>query len=160
FRDLAQSTIQGFISFGDPELQRKGEAAFLELAGWVRAMAAERRAAPREDLLSDLLGAQAGDEAAITADEIVTLVSGLIVAGSETTAMGGLVSIITLLMHPEACEHLRQHRELLPQSINEIVRHGFGGPGALPRFAVRDFELRGRRIKKGQMLMLSFGGAN
>src|SRR5262249_20307768 len=35
FRELAQSTIQGFIGFGDPELQLKGQAAFLELADWV-----------------------------------------------------------------------------------------------------------------------------
>ena len=41
-----------------------------------------------------------------------------------------------------------------------LGRFGFGGPGALPRYAVRDFELRGRHIRKGQMLMLSFGGAN
>jgi cytochrome P450 len=160
FRELAQLTIQGFIGFGDPELQRKGEAAFLELADWVRAMATERRTTPRDDLLSDLLRAQAGDEAPITDDEIVTLVAGLIGAGSETTAMGGLVAILTLLQHPDACARLRTHRELLPQALNEIVRFGFGGPGALPRFAVRDFELRGRRIRKGQMLMLSFGGAN
>jgi cytochrome P450 len=40
------------------------------------------------------------------------------------------------------------------------MRFAFGGPAGLPRFAVRDFELRGKQIKKGQMLMLSFGGAN
>jgi len=28
------------------------------------------------------------------------------------------------------------------------------------RYAVRDFELRGRQIRKGQMLMLALGGAN
>jgi cytochrome P450 len=44
--------------------------------------------------------------------------------------------------------------------VNEIMRFAFGGPAGLPRFAVRDFELRGRQIRKGQMLMLSFGGAN
>jgi cytochrome P450 len=160
FRELAQTTIQGFISFGDGELQRKGEAAFLELSDWVRAMVQERRSAPRDDLLSDLLQAQSAGDAPITEDEIVMLVAGLIGAGSETTAMGGLVAIITLLQHPGAWAGLRAARERLPKALNEIVRFGFGGPGALPRFAVRDFELRGRHIRKGQMLMLSFGGAN
>jgi cytochrome P450 len=28
------------------------------------------------------------------------------------------------------------------------------------RFALRDFELRGKQIRKGQMIMLSIGGAN
>jgi cytochrome P450 len=160
FRELAQMTIQSFIAFGDPELQQKGEAAFLELATWVRAMAAERRAAPRDDLLSDLLEARTGSDAPMTDDEIIMLITGLLGAGSETTAMGGLISIITLLEHADVLERLRRDRSLLPKALNEIIRHGFGGPGALPRFAVRDFELRGRRIAKGQMLMLSFGGAN
>src|SRR5206468_2320910 len=51
FRELAQVIIQAFIAFFDPDLQRRGEAAFLELAEWVRAMAKERRAEPRDDLL-------------------------------------------------------------------------------------------------------------
>jgi cytochrome P450 len=160
FRELAQTTIQGFLAFGDAELQRKGEAAFLELSAWVRAMVAERRRAPRDDLLSDLLQAQSAGDTPVTDDEIVILVAGLIGAGSETTALGGLVAIITLLQHPDAFARLRYDRALLPKALNEIVRFGFGGPGALPRYAVRDFELRGKQIRKGQMLMLSFGGAN
>jgi cytochrome P450 len=157
---LAQTTIQGFLNIGDADLQRKGEAAFLELSEWVRSMADDRRAGPRNDLLSDLLHAQSAGDAPITDDEIVSLVSGLIGAGSETTALGGFASLVTLLLHPDASERLRADRTLLPKALNEILRFGLGGPGALPRYAVRDFELRGRRIRKGQILMLSFGGAN
>ena len=160
FRELAQATIQSFLSFGDDELQRRGDSAFIELSDWVRIMVGERRETPRDDLLSDLLQAQSAGDTPITDDEIVMLVAGLIGAGSETTAMGGLVSIITLLQHPQAWERLRTDRGLLPKAMSEILRVGFGGPGALPRYAVRDFELRGKQIRKGQMLMLSFGGAN
>ena len=160
FRELAQATVQGFVGFADAALQRKAESAFLELSDWVRAMAQQRRVAPRDDLLSDLLQARGGDDAPITDEEIVILITGLIGAGSETTTMGGLVAIITLLQHVDAHERLRADRTLLPRALNEILRFGFGGPGALPRYAVRNFELRGRRIHKGQMLMLSFGGAN
>ena len=45
-------------------------------------------------------------------------------------------------------------------SAQVILRFGFGGPGGLPRYAVRDFELRGKKIRKGQMMLLSFGGAS
>ena len=44
--------------------------------------------------------------------------------------------------------------------MSEILRFAFGGGGGLPRYAVRDFELRGRQIRKGQMLLLSFTGAH
>lgn len=73
---------------------------------------------------------------------------------------GGLVLIRSLLEHPEQLERVRDDRSLVPSAIAEIMRFAFGGPAGMPRFAVRDFELRGKAIRKGQMLMLALGGAN
>jgi cytochrome P450 enzyme len=159
FRELAQATIRGFFAFSDPAAKEAGNAAFLELAEWVRKMADERRHSPKDDLITDLVRARdRGD--AMSDDEIVNLITGLIGAGSETTAIGGFVSILTMLEHPEAAARLRRERGLIPSAVNEILRYAFGGQGGLPRYAVRDFELRGKQIKKGQMLMLSFSGAH
>ncbi len=159
FQELAQTTIQGFFTFATDEVKDAADAAFEELALWVREMVKERRDALREDLVSDLIRAQDRDDR-MRDEEIITLITGLIGAGSETTALGGLVSITTLLDHPETMERLRADRSAIPNAINEILRFGFGGAGGLPRYAIRDFELRGQSIRKGQMLMLSFGGAN
>ena len=159
FRELAQASIRGFFQFVDPDLKKKAEDAFLELSTWVREMAKERRDAPREDMISDLVQVADLDDQLRT-DEIVMLVTGLISAGSETTSIGGLIALRTLFDHPDALARLRAERDLIPSAINEILRFGFGGPGGLPRYALRDFELRGQQIRKGQMLMLSFGGAN
>jgi cytochrome P450 enzyme len=159
FRELAQATIRGFFAFSDPEAKKAGDAAFVELAEWVRKMADERRHSPKEDLITDLVRARDRGEA-MSDDEIVNLIAGLIGAGSETTAIGGFVSILTMLEHPADAERLRRERTLIPSAVNEILRYAFGGQGGLPRYAVRDFELRGKQIKKGQMLMLSFSGAH
>lgn len=159
FRQLAQETIRGFFSFADPEAKQRGADAFLEIADWVREVAAERRKKPREDMITDLVRATDRGEA-MSDDEIVILVAGLIGAGSETTAIGGAVAIRTLLDHPEVTERLRRDRGLIPGAVNEILRYGFGGGAGLPRYAVRDFELRGKKIRKGQMLLLSFTGAH
>ena len=156
FRELAQATIRGFFSFSDEATSRLGDDAFVEIADWVRAMAKERRDSLGEDMISDLIRAQdRGDR--LTDDEIVMTITGLIGAGSETTAIGGMVAAMTLLDHPEQMEQAaRASRALIPNAVSEILRFGFGGPGGLPRYAVRDFELRGKTIRKGQMLMLSF----
>jgi cytochrome P450 len=159
FRELAQTTIRGFFSIGAPELQKAAEAAFLEIAERVRALAAERRREPREDLVSDLVAAVDRGER-LSDDEIVMLIVALIGAGSETTAIGGAISVVTLLEHPEALARLRADRTRIPQAVNEILRYAFGGPGGLPRYALRDFELRGKTIRKGQMILLSFTGAH
>jgi cytochrome P450 len=159
FRELAQGLIRGFFPFAPPEALALAESSLQEMAAWVRQMAAERRRTLGEDLISDLLRTQERDET-LTDDEIVMLISVLIGAGSETTNLGGLVMIQTLLGHPEQLKRVRDDRSLVPKAVNEIMRFAFGGPAGLPRFALRDFELRGQKIRKGQMLMLSFGGAN
>jgi cytochrome P450 len=159
FRELAQMTIRGFFSFSDEATKKAGDDAFAEIAAWVRQLATERRDSLGEDMISDLIRAQdRGDR--LSDDQIVMTITGLIGAGSETTAMGGMIAAMTLLDHPEQMEKLRRDRSLVPNAISEILRFGFGGPGGLPRYAVRDFELRGKTIRKGQMMMLSFGGAS
>jgi cytochrome P450 len=159
FRELAQEMIRGFFPFAPPEAIARAEQALQEMAPWVRGMVAERRADLGEDLISDLLRTQGEDER-LTDDEIVMLVSVLIGAGSETTNLGGMVLIQTLLEHPEQLQRVREDRALIPKAVNEIMRFAFGGPAGMPRYAVRDFTLRGKRIRKGQMLLLAMGGAN
>jgi cytochrome P450 len=159
FRELAQQLIRGFFPFAPPEAVAAGEAALQEMAPWVRALVAERRDDLGEDLISDLLRAeQRGD--LVDEDDIVVLASILIGAGSETTNLGGQVLIRTLLEHPEALARVRADRSLVPAAVNEIMRFAFGGPAGMQRFAVRDFTLRGKQIRRGQMLMLALGGAN
>jgi cytochrome P450 len=155
FRELAQELIRGFFPFAPPEAAERAEAALREIAPWVRAMVQERRREPREDLVSDLLRSEA-----VSDDEIVMMISVLIGAGSETTNLGGLVMIQTLLQHPEQLERVRDDRSLVPKAVTEIMRFAFGGPAGMMRYAVRDFTLRGKHIRKGQMLMLALGGAN
>jgi cytochrome P450 len=159
FRELAQATIRGFFTFGDPEARERAGAAFAELAAWVRQVANDRRRAPREDMITDLVRARdRGD--AMSDDEIVILVAALLGAGSETTAIAGLISMITLLELPDVRKRLRGNRALVPNAVTEILRYAFGGGFGLPRYAVRDFELRGKQIRKGQLLLLSFAGAH
>jgi len=157
FRQIAQDTIRGLFAFSDED-RRAGEAAFLEIADWVRAMAKQRRASLGEDMISDLARAQdRGDR--LSDDEIAMTVTALIGAGSETTAVGGMVTAIALLEHPDQADRLRADPSLVPNAVTEILRYGFGHAGGLPRYALRDFSLRGKQIRKGQMIMLSFSGA-
>jgi cytochrome P450 len=161
FRELAQGLIRGFIPFSSPEVMAMAEKCLGEMAEWVRRMAAARRHDLGEDLISDLLRAQAADDS-LDDDEIVMLISLMIGAGSETTSFGTMSMLQTLLEHPDALDRLRRDRSLIPQAIGELMRFAAGGgaAGGLLRWAGRDFELRGRQLRRGQMLLLSFSAAN
>ena len=159
FRQLAQDVIAGFLPFNPPEAQAAGESAFEELYGWVEKTAIARREVPAEDMISDLVQVMDEDDR-LDDREVIMLVAGLVSAGSETTAIGGMILGMSLLKHPEVMERVRRDRSLIPRTVNEMIRLEFGGPAGVPRYALCDFELRGKPIAKGEMLMLGFGGAN
>jgi cytochrome P450 len=174
FCKIAQAVVQGFLPFTSEEIQIEAERGFREFSVWIRAMIAERRAHPEEDLVSDLIRAQDAEDALpkselskdelsrdkLSEDDIVLLLASLIGAGSEATALVSTSVVRTLLNKPDILARLRNDRPRIRRSIDEILRYSFSQPAGTMRFAVRDFELRGKQIRKGQMLMLSGGGAN
>jgi cytochrome P450 len=64
-----------------------------------------------------------------------------------------------LLQHPDQLDLLRSDRRLLPNAIEELLRYD-SGLVAMARYVLEDFELRGRALKKGQLVILSLTGAN
>ncbi len=158
FRQLARDALSGISPLLDEEGKKIAENGILGLCNWIRELAEERSKNPQEDLISDLLREQEeGGPASV--EEIILCISGLVAAGTETTSLGSTMALRTLFRHPEQMEELRGDRSLLPNAVRELLRYDFGAAG-LPRYALCDFELRGRKIKKGQLLMLSFLGSH
>lgn len=113
----------------------------------------ERRANPTDDLLSSLIHAQEEGHR-LDATELLSLVGGLITAGSETTVHLLAFAVLELLRHPDVLARVRSDHSLLPGVIEEVLRHdNFGKTGAIPRFALEDVEIRGKVIPKGDMVM-------
>lgn len=158
WRQLGRDAVRGVSPFLTPEERRNSEQAMVELCEYVRDLAAERRKAPKEDLVSDLVTSHDQDDS-MTNDEIMLMVAGLVAAGTETATIGGTRGIRTLMRHPKEMERLRKNPSLMPNAVNELLRYDFGSLG-LPRYAERDFELRGKKIRKGEVLLLSFLGAH
>lgn len=160
FRGLAQEMMQRYTFFADGEQIRRGNAAIEELGEWVFKLADQRREDPSDDLLSDLILGNTGENA-LTNHEIVVLVAGLVAAGSETTTLGGSQVLRHLLTHPAEMEKLRADPGLVRNAVREALRFDFGSLAAVNmRFAKEDIALRGKTIRKGDMVMLSPASAN
>jgi cholest-4-en-3-one 26-monooxygenase len=72
------------IGYDDPEYDGDGQAATADLVGYAMSMAQERRACPRDDIVTKLVHAQVeGGE--LSVDEFGFFVILLAVAGNETT---------------------------------------------------------------------------
>jgi len=113
----------------------------------------ERRASPTDDLLSSLIHAQEEGHR-LSAKELLSLVAGLITAGSETTVHLLGFAVLELMRHPDVLARVRADLSLLPATVEEVLRHdNFGKTGAIPRFALEDVEIRGTVIPQGAMVM-------
>jgi cytochrome P450 len=136
----------------------RGRAASQALAEYFTPILADRRKAPREDLISGLAQAEIDGEK-LSDEEIFSFLRLLLPAGVETTyrSLGNM--LFGLLSEPEQLEAVRTDRSLLPQAIEEAVRWE---PPLLTitRVASRDTELAGVAIPAGSSVMPMLGAAN
>lgn len=113
----------------------------------------DRRAHPRDDLLSSLIHAQEEDDR-LSSAELLALVGLLVTAGSETTVHLVAFAVLELLRNPEVLARVQGDLGLLPGVIEEVLRHDSFMAMGVPRYALEDVEIRGHAIAKGDMLML------
>lgn len=158
FRELARKTVRGVNPILSDEKRRRTDQASREMYTYVRALTFERLMEPREDLISDLLQVSAGGSGDIV-EEVVGIIAGLVVTGTEATVLAATRALYALLRHPDQLALLRADRSLLPDAVEELLRFD-AGLTEMPRYALEDFELHGAKIRKGQLLVLSMAGAH
>jgi cytochrome P450 len=136
----------------------RGIAASIALKEYLAAVLEERRAYPRDDLVSDLAVAELDGER-LDDEEIFSFLRLLLPAGVETTFRSSGNFIYALLAHPDQLDALRLDRSLMPQAIEEALRWE---PPLLitSRVVTRDTEVRGTPIPAGANVTVMLGAAN
>jgi len=131
----------------DPDLRR-----------YVLGIIDQRRMAPGDDLLSQLIEVHDGEDRLAT-EELVALVRMLILAGTDTTAnlIGSMLHY--LLSDRSRWERLRIDLTLIPNVIEETLRCD---PPLywLPRMTATDVEVAGTTIPAGTLVCNAVGHAN
>ncbi|MEE8581352.1 MAG: cytochrome P450 [Myxococcota bacterium] len=161
-RDLFRSWSADLVRLLDP-LQGSGGVAPMrranrELFSYFRPLLAERRANPRDDLLSAMISAEQ-DGQSLSELDLLALLGLLLVAGHETTANLIGNAVVALLRHPGEHKRLHDDPELISSAVDEFLR--FDGPIQMSDRAVReDCEVGGKRIRKGQLVGVILSAAN
>jgi len=149
------------VSAGALPLRQAAEemqTALLELQDYYRAMIAQRRQSPRDDLMSLLVAAEAeGDR--LTEAELLSTAENLLAAGHETTTNLISNTVLTLLHHPEQWQRLVKHPAGIPQAVEEVLR--YESPlQRQTRIVKQDMTFDGQPMRQGQIVFLMIGAAN
>jgi cytochrome P450 len=133
-------------------------AAWEKLDAYIDGMVANRRQTLTDDLVSELIRAE-DDGDHLSADELRMLVSGLLLAGTDTTRNQVAASVHVLCDHPDQWALLARHPELATNAVEETMRHS-PIAGAALRTALEDVELAGVMIPAGTLVIANTAAAN
>ena len=158
FRGWASQLVQLL----DPFQGRGGAAPLIaatnDIFAYFRPLLAERRAHPRDDLLSAMIAAEQ-DGQKLGELDLLARSSLILVAGHETTSNLIGNAVLLMLRFPDERKRLQDDMSLLPSAVDECLR--FESPIQLTdRAVVRDRELAGQPLRRNQMVAVVLAAAN
>jgi cytochrome P450 len=142
----------------DPERWQSGVEGIEGLIGYVEPHVMQRKANPQNDYISALLQAEwKGDR--LTDKEVIVHCANLLFAGHETTTNLLANGLQLLLSNRDQWDRLCKDATLIPSAVEEIVRLE-GAIKSMLRYALEDVELKGKSIRKGELVLLVNVAAN
>jgi cholest-4-en-3-one 26-monooxygenase len=145
------------MSYDDPDYDGDPEAASIEILSYFMAMAEERKADPRDDLVTKLITAQIDGHGALSPDEFGYFTIMLTVAGNETTRNAITHGMHAFFEHPDQWELYKRER---PEcTVDEIIR--WATPVTVfQRTALREVQVGDVTVEKGKRVGLFYASAN
>lgn len=132
--------------------------AFGEYWAYATEVIADRRANPRDDLLSVLVHAEV-DGTRFEDDEIIHESLLILIGGDETTRHVISGGVHQLLLHPDQWKAVASDADSRPTAVEEMLR--WVSPiKNMVRTATRDTVLRDQHLREGDELMLLYPSAN
>ena len=158
FRDWSEGAILGLSPFRtEAETKRFAECANA-MSAYMGDLMKRRRAAPQDDLVSDMMILQA-EGAPLSNGEISNNLQGLLIGGNLTTTDLIGNAIWLFLTHPEELAKLKADPSLINSAVEEVLR--YESPVDITgRIAPRDMDVSGCPVKPRQSLLASLRGAN
>ena len=142
------------------------ERGIIEFQHYFAEQFEQRRQNPQEDILTNLLNARIDKDEdpdlpdePLTMEEMLSIISQLVVAGNETSTKTLTEMMLLLAENPEQWRMLKEDPERAGKVVEETVRMTTPTQGFW-RFAKNDVEISGTKIPAGTRLVVMFASAN
>src|SRR4051812_15256022 len=151
------------MAAGDPDMNPEGVEAVMtregpEMFERCRALMAERRERPTDDLTSVLVHAEVDGER-LTEEEIVMGFVLLMAAGNDSTKATYCSAMRALMDHPEEKQKLIDDPSLVSSAVEESLRM-FPAFSHFRRTATHDAEIAGCPVHKGDKVVMWYASSN
>ena len=143
---------------GTTDLPAEGVEAFGKIRSYFRDLIADRRKAPREDLLSSLLELEAAEDH-LSDSELVAFCNLMIVAGNETTTKLIGNALYWLDQTPDQRARVASGEASMSQWVEETLRYD-NSTQMLVRTLSEDVCIGGQDLPKDARILLLVGSAN
>jgi len=155
---------QEIFGASDPEMKRAENATtfnantITDFFNYFGAITADRRKNPRDDVASVIANAKINGEL-ISDFEALSYYVIVATAGHDTTSSTTAGGLLALMQNPAEFAKLRANPDLLPSAIDEMIRWVTPVKNFF-RTATEDVEFRGKKIRKGDNLLMCYWSAN
>ncbi len=151
---------QAYFGGGDPDMQKGSDLidATIAYVDYFRDVAKERRQNPQDDVATGIATSEI-DGRPIEDFEAYSYYVALASAGHDTTSATIAGGLLALIENPDCMKRLQHDPDLVSDAAEEMVRwvspvkHFF-------RTAAVDYEIRGKTIKAGDNLFVSYPSGN
>ena len=133
--------------------------SMLSFMGYLKKFIKERRANPKDDLITALVQAKDGSDQ-LSEDEILAMIFILLVAGHETTVNLIGSGSLALLEHPDQLAKLRSEPALIKTAIEELLRFVCPVEMATERYTREAITIAETTIPRGELVLAVIGSAN
>ena len=143
----------------DEEEQIQNAKDIVEFQHYFAALLDRMREAPEDNIISDLANNTIDEGRLLTKPEALGMIQQILVAGNETSTSAIAGGVVLLIQNPDQQAMLRQHPDLIPGAVEEILRLETPTSGMWRR-ATADTEIGGVDIPEGAFLMVRFAAGN
>lgn len=159
FREWSEGVILSLNPVRTEEETAHMERSAEALNAYFDELMAERRKAPADDLISDMVALQARGEADISDAELRRNLEALLVGGNLTTTDLIGNGVWLFLTHPDQLEALKTDPGLAGQAVEEVLRYE-APVSATSRISPDNREIGGCPVKARQTVFCSLASAN
>ncbi len=147
-----------FIRANEPDRRERSQKGLERLLEYFAPLIRERRAHPRDDLITALVQAEERGDL-LSEEELLATCTVLIFAGHETTTNLLANGLVAFARFRDQWQMLADNPGLIKPAVEELLRYD-GPVMATFRMARTDVELGNRTVGRGDRMLLVLGAAN